>query len=96
MTARTFVGHQRGLPMATSEDIILAIDRRSTSCSSTWDNTAGVQIAGSGLIRQGSLACSEWRSMNVQRSSRLAREEQENSRRRRRTPVGEVRCAGCL
>lgn len=26
MTARTFVGHQRGLPLATSEDINLAID----------------------------------------------------------------------
>ena len=28
MTARTFDGHQRGHPMATSEDINLAIDTR--------------------------------------------------------------------
>jgi len=31
MTARTFVGHQRGLPLATSEDINLAIDNASTA-----------------------------------------------------------------
>ena len=33
LTARTFVGHQRGLPMATTEDINLAIDIRRGSSS---------------------------------------------------------------
>jgi len=35
MTARTFVGHQRGLPLATSEDINLAIDNRVSCTGST-------------------------------------------------------------
>ncbi len=35
MTARTFVGHQRGLPLATSEDINLAIDSRWTRSPTT-------------------------------------------------------------
>ena len=35
MTARTFVGHQRGLPLATSEDINLAIDKGAVSQSET-------------------------------------------------------------
>ncbi|HAN34178.1 MAG TPA: hypothetical protein DCQ52_01615 [Acidimicrobiaceae bacterium] len=34
-TARTFPGHQRGLPLATSEDINLAIDKGAVSQSET-------------------------------------------------------------
>ena len=42
MTARTFVGHQRGHPLATTEDINLAIDKRHNQWASGLSVTAEI------------------------------------------------------